>query len=322
MNELMHWSGQPKSSFYYKPGNGKPGRKPSTHTRLVNGEMVENEVVVTSIKKILSHEFLVCAGYQKIVPDLKEMFIINHKKVYRLMNEANLLFGKKIRPTEKRKFVEMRKVTALHPMQQLAMDIKYIYIHGERRNVYLLTVLDVCTRKALGHLLKPSIRKHDVVLLLESILQEYKVEGITIRNDNGSQFIAGMVREYLKSKKVNQEFTHIATPEENAYIEALHSILEREVIRRYWFDSFNYAKWKIDDFYKFYNSRRRHRSLKMLSPEKYWQLFFPDYLPHSDKAKSGSFVKGSEERGTCEALDKNEAFATFVGVNKPLNLLN
>lgn len=62
------------------------------------------------------------------------------------------------------------------------------------------------------------------------LLLEYKAEGITLRNDNGSQFIATAVREFLKEKGVYQEFSHVATPEDNAYIEALHSNLQREVI--------------------------------------------------------------------------------------------
>ena len=31
------------------------------------------------------------------------------------------------------------------------------------------------------------------------------------------------VKAVLEGYRVNQEFTHVATPEENAYIEALHS---------------------------------------------------------------------------------------------------
>jgi putative transposase len=95
-----------------------------------------------------------------------------------------------------------------------------VYIQGEKRNVFLLTVIDICTRKVLGHVLKPSIKKHDLILLLDGVLQEYKVKGIRLRNDNGSQrppprFIAHLVREYLKENDVVQEFTHVATPEEN-----------------------------------------------------------------------------------------------------------
>ena len=53
---------------------------------------------------------------------------------------------------------------------------------------------------------------------------------MTIRNDNSSQFIAIAVRSFLKEKGVLQEFSHVATPEDNAYIEALHSKLQRAVI--------------------------------------------------------------------------------------------
>jgi len=89
--------------------------------------------------------------------------------------------------------------------------------------------------KLLAHCLKPSIRQYDVVLLLEGIISKYWTKDIVIRNDNGSQFIAHSVRRYLKYRGISQQFTHIATPEENAYFEALHSTLEREVIQRYWF---------------------------------------------------------------------------------------
>ncbi len=42
--------------------------------------------------------------------------------------------------------------------------------------------------------------------------------------------------------EAQQEFTHIATPEENAYIEAFHSNLQRFVIKRYEFNIFYEAK--------------------------------------------------------------------------------
>jgi len=272
---LCQWTGTPKSNWYYTSTEGKRGRRPSTYTLKENGETVRNTRVVEHIKDLLRDEFLCVYGYEKISWELQAQgFIINKKKVYRLMKEQHLLCpANRIHTTGKRSFVQQRKIDASYPMQYLAMDIKYVYIQGERRHVYLLTVLDIFTKKALGHLLKSSIRQHDVVLLLDGIMQEYKTEGMIIRNDNGSQFIAHSVRNFLKDRGVNQEFTHIATPEENSYIEALHSTLEREVIKRYWFDSFYYAKMKIADYYKFYNSRRRHRSLKRRSPDQHWELY-------------------------------------------------
>jgi transposase InsO family protein len=60
------------------------------------------------------------------------------------------------------------------------------------------------------------------------MLLDYKAEGMSLRNDNGSQFIANAVREYLKEKGIYQVFSHVATPQDNAYIEALHSNLQRD----------------------------------------------------------------------------------------------
>jgi putative transposase len=107
------------------------------------------------------------------------------------------------------------------------------------------------------------------------MLLEYKAEGMSLRNDNGSQFIANAVREYLKEKGVYQKFSHVATPEDNAYIEALHSNLQREVIDRFEFECIYHAQMVIDRYYKWYNEKRRHGSLKRQAPETAWKKYNP-----------------------------------------------
>jgi putative transposase len=66
----------------------------------------------------------------------------------------------------------------------------------------------------------------------------------------------------------------VATPQENAFIEALHSVLEKELIRRYWFDSIHYARWKIAGYYQTYNNKRKHRSLGRKTPNQLWNQFY------------------------------------------------
>ena len=130
----------------------------------------------------------------------------------------------------------------------------------------LLTVIDIYSRKVLIYLLRKHIKKGDVLLMLSLMLLEYRAEGMSIRNDNGSQFIAQVVREYLKEKGIYQEFSHVATPEDNAYIEAFHSNLQREVIDRYEFESIYHAQMVIDRYYEWYNEKRRHGRLKQARP--------------------------------------------------------
>lgn len=133
------------------------------------------------------------------------------------MKENKLPCGKSISTHfGKRKFVRFRKIRAEYPLQHLCMDIKYIPV--KERFAYLLSLIDVYTRKIAGYLFKQGIRQHDVLWLLKNVLPEKANAPITLRNDNGSQFIAKSVRAYLEEINVIHEFTHIATPEDNAYI--------------------------------------------------------------------------------------------------------
>jgi transposase InsO family protein len=271
ISSLICWSCIASSSFYYRQTAGKRGRKPSTHTALQDGSIVGNETVVIAIRFILSEEF-VCFGYDKITDDLRaNLFIINPKKTYRLMKEQKLLCGTIIKTSMgKRRFVQWRVQQAARPMEQLCMDIKYIHIHGQKRNALLLTVLDVYTRSIVGQVLWWRMRKENVIWLLHQILQQHRVDGITLRNDNGSQFIAHAVREFLEDKQVAQEFIHVATPQENSFIEAYHSIVEREVVQPRQFENIESAietfnRWKV-----FYNNRRLHGSLHNRTPKQQW----------------------------------------------------
>jgi len=272
---MLKWSGINRSSFYYRCKSGKQGRKPSTHTQLDDGTAVSNISVILAVKFILGIEF-VDYGYRVMSSCLRqEGFVINKKKVYRLMAEQGLLYCSKIQTkSDKRKFVQYYTQQADAPMQQLCMDIKYLHIHGASRNALVLTVLDVYSRKILGQLLWWHIRKEQVKWLLNRIIQNHPVTGITIRNDNGSQFIAQLVRDYLKEMQVDQEFTHVATPEENSFIEAYHSIVERTIERRYEFESIYDAALVMNRWKKHYNEQRLHGSLGDKSPQQIWDDYY------------------------------------------------
>lgn len=285
ISKRLRWSGMNPSSFYYSPKPGKPGRKPSETTLKTDGSVVSNHDVVEEIKNILGIEFL-CYGYVPITDELFDRgYLINHKKVYRLMRENKLLCGKAItNHFGKRKFVRFRKIKAEYPLQFLCMDIKYIPINGKW--AYLLSLIDVYSRKIIGYVFKQSIRQHDVLWLLKHVLPEKANIPITLRNDNGSQFIAKSVRSYLEEINVTHEFTHVATPEDNAYIEAFHSIMQRELISRYEFESFHHADMKITQYIFTYNHIRKHGALGHRTPVTAWNEYFYSLL--SDKQQTAA----------------------------------
>lgn len=199
------------------------------------------------------------------------------------MKENNLLHKQRIRPVFNRQFVKFRKVVADKPFSFIEMDIKYVHIKGLHINVYLLTILDIFSRLALGYSAGFSFTKKDTIKLLDLVINKYCIKGATIRNDNGSQFIAGETRLYLKEKGLYQEFTHVSTPEENGHIESFHSIIQNEVFSKHEFDSMEELQEVLERYYVFYNTKRLHSSLNYKSPEDFLREYFNNNpLPHNN----------------------------------------
>ncbi len=262
-----------ESSYYRVPSGGKKGNKPSKLTyHDVNG-FVDQATVIASVKDILSHEFIDC-GYRLMCSYLKkDDYLINHKKLYRIMKQANMLkLEHRInRSGSGRKFVKFRKVITSRPMECLEMDIKMVWIPSVGKNAYLLSIIDVHTRRILKDYFSFSIKQKQVINLLSLMLEEYQYpKNIVIRSDNGSQFIAKSVREYLGLIGVSQEFTHVATPEENSYVESYHGILKKEVFQRFEYRTFGEIEQILKRYVIFYNNVRHHRLLGRITPMEKW----------------------------------------------------
>jgi putative transposase len=230
--KIIKMVGMVSSSYYRKPSGGRKGNKPTKETFHKTKGLVSQATVVAAIKDILKHEFIDC-GYRLMTSYLnREGYLINHKKLYRIMKEEGLLkLENRIdRSGSGRKFVKYRKVNTTRPLECLEMDIKMVWIPNVGKNAYLLSVIDVHTRRILKDYFSFNIKQKQVIELLSVLFEAYNYpNSVVIRSDNGSQFIANNVREYLGMIGVQQEFTHIATPEENAHIEAYHGIKKRSL---------------------------------------------------------------------------------------------
>ena len=156
-------------------------------------------------------------------------------------------------------------------MECLEMDIKMVWIPDVGKNAYLLSVIDVHTRRILKDYFAFSIKQNHVIALLSDLFEDYNhPEYVVVRSDNGSQFIAKKVREYLSLIGVQQEFTHVATPEENAHIEAYHGILKKEVFARFDYSNFGQIQQILKRFVQFYNNQRLHGLLGKITPMEKW----------------------------------------------------
>lgn len=270
-----------KHQYYYRPKKARPGRKASTHTlRLVSGDKKEetNKQVVDQIIGIQDDPDT-NYGYRKMYFALMMLgYYINHKKVYRLMKEHNLL--KKKHKRAEKTYAQYRIVTPGGPLQVLEMDIKYVWIAQARRHCYILTIIDTFTRYVLHWQVDFTMKSRQVKQAWEDVIVNYLQaadllkEGIhiEIRNDNGPQFGAKMIQNFFKENYLNQVFTHPYTPQENGHIESFHSILSRSIEKEAFWEIGDLEK-RLERFYDTYNNKRLHGSIANLTPKLFWELW-------------------------------------------------
>ena len=147
--KIINMVGMVPSGYYCRPSFGKKGNNPSTLTYHKSKGWVNQDTVLATVKNVLSHEFVDC-GYRLMNSYLqKDGYLINHKKLYRIMSEQGLLkFENRIkRSGSGRKFVKFRKVNTARPFECLEMDIKMVWIPSVGKNAYLLSIIDVHTHR-------------------------------------------------------------------------------------------------------------------------------------------------------------------------------
>lgn len=272
-------TGITRHQFYYKPFKGKRrGQKSSAETiQIKDGNQVicSNSHIVQQIQQNHSDPDLTY-GYRRMTADLQiQGYQINHKKVYRLMYENQLLLTKE---KIKKNYARYRILTPSMPLEMLEMDIKFVWIEQQRRHAFILTVLDVFTRTALNWHIGFSINQHTIKHIWESVIINHlqtnnmlkKVISIEVRNDNDPRFSAKMVQDFFQENHLNQVFTHPYTPQENGHIESFHAILGKSLDQKH-FETIAQAEVHLALFYLKYNQVRLHGSTANLPPMVFWE---------------------------------------------------
>lgn len=213
-------------------------------------------------------------GYRKLTVCLRRDYglIINKKKVYRLLDEMDMLQPQRRKRTQyPRRLANNREIKA--PNELWEMDIKYGYIAGEQRFFYVLCTIDVLDREIIDYHMGLSCEgKHAAGLIQRALWQRQLFETEqrpVIRTDNGPQFISHVFEEACETYGVTHERIPPKTPNKNAHIEAFHSLLEAECLQRYEFSSYQEAYEIVTGYIRFYNERRMHGSLYDLAPKEF-----------------------------------------------------
>jgi len=268
-----------RHQFYYKPTGKKRGRKKSKYTlQLFDSQIINrtNKFVKDYIRSVFDDE-RVDYGYQRMTGELQLAgFYINHKKVYRLMKEEKLLQVKSAKVAKN--YVKYRILCPETPLRLLETDIKQVWVNGKNRYAYILTIIDVFTRVVLYWTIGYQMRQEQVQKGWEQVIYGYLQPlnllgwelNIEVRSDNGPQFSATKLRDFLKENYLLQTFTHPYTPQENGHIESFHAILGRDLRGKY-FEDLTKLEAELHQFYPHYNFVRIHGSTLKLPPVTFWQ---------------------------------------------------
>jgi len=206
-------------------------------------------------------------GYRRIAAMLRiEGWRVNHKRVERLWRREGLKVPQK-QPKRRRLWWNdggCYRFRRLYPNHVWSYDFMADRT-SDGRPLRLLTVMDEYTRECLSIDVARRLKSDDV---LERLMDLFIRRGIPehLRSDNGSEFTARAVREWLNRLDVRTLYIEPGSPWENGYIESFNGKLRDELLNGEIFDTVLEAKVLTERWRQEYNHVRPHSALGYRPP--------------------------------------------------------
>jgi len=116
-----------------------------------------------------------------------------------------------------------------------------------------------------------SIRALDAIRVLDGAIKRYG-RPEHIRSDNGPEFIAEAIRQWMSTAQIKSLYIQPGSPWEQAYIESFHDKFRDECLNRELFATLAEARVIIESWRREYNQMRPHSALGYLTPDEFGQL--------------------------------------------------
>jgi len=206
-------------------------------------------------------------GYRRITALLQcEGFRVNHKRIERLWRREGLKVPQK-QPKRKRLWLNDGSCVRLRPLYRnhvWSYDFVIDRTHSGRA-IRMLTIIDEHTRECLAIEVNRKLNSQNVIDVLSQLFIE-RGPPEHIRSDNGSEFIAKQVRQWLERHHVGALYIEPGSPWENGYIESFNGKLRDELLNLEIFDTLYEAQVLVERWRREYNTVRPHSSLNYRPP--------------------------------------------------------
>jgi len=219
-------------------------------------------------------------GRPRITAELRRQgWIVNPKRVYRLLKEDNLLCIRKRKflvttdsNHSRRVYPNLAGQMTLNGINQLwVADLTYIRLETEF--VYLAVVIDAFSRRVIGWALDRTMEDQLTLAALRMALELRRPPaGWIHHSDRGSQYASDDYTDLLKAHGCEISMSHKASPWENAGCESWMKTLKYEEVYRQEYRNLAEARVSIAGFIdKVYNQKRLHSALGYRPPVEFEQ---------------------------------------------------
>lgn len=206
-------------------------------------------------------------GYRRITKMLKAAgWAVNHKRVERIWRREGLKVPSKQRKRG-RLWLNDGSCVRLRPERpNHVWSYDFVADRTHDGKAYrMLCIIDEFTREALAIKVARRLNAADVISALCDL---FIIKGIPehIRSDNGPEFVAAALQEWIAAVGAKTAYIEPGSPWENGYVESFNGKLRDELLNGEIFYTLGEATIVIEQWRKYYNTVRPHSSLGYRPP--------------------------------------------------------
>ncbi len=206
-------------------------------------------------------------GYRRITAMLRDAgWAVNHKRVERIWRREGLKVPQK-QPKRARLWLNDGSCLRLrpeYPNHVWSYDFVEDRTH-DKRKIRMLNVIDEFTRECIAIRVSRRLNATDVIDVLSDLFILRGVPG-HVRSDNGPEFIAKAVRDWIAAVGSRTAYIEPGSPWENGYCESFNAKLRDELLNGEIFYTLKEAQVVIESWRRHYNTLRPHSSLGYKPP--------------------------------------------------------
>lgn len=238
-----------RSTYNYKSGNEEKARR-------------DEELLARMRKLALKHRRF---GYPRITAMLRRAgIVVNRKRVYRIWRDSGLALVKK-RPRKRKSGLFSKAIKRARYRNHIwAYDFAFDRLESGVQ-LKFLDIIDEFTRLRIALWPARNIGAREVIVVLEEAFRKYGTPKY-IRSDNGSEFIARELAQWLKSRGAKTMHITPGHPWENPFSESGIGKSRDEFLNEEIFRSEREAQILAEKWRRYYNERRPHMSLNYMTP--------------------------------------------------------